>query len=113
MKRRTVWMPAGELEKWRKVMQSDDRRDYDDYGYRGTTVFCRSGQFDDGREFYLRIVTSITEGEPPWCECVFFEPGRDGTLHEAACTDVSDDLEGTWKAEIGGVEYRVDVKGLI
>lgn len=104
----TVDVPASDLAHWRKVMQAENPAEYAEYGHRGTVVFCATVSCD-AVVADIRVVTSITDGEPPWCECVLFEPGSDGTLHEVACTDVSDDLEGDWHAEVNRVNYIIRV----
>ena len=101
-------LPARDLRRWRKVMNSTNLRDFEEFGYRGTLIFCRSAPFGDGVEADLRVVTSISEGENPWCEVVFFKrSGRQ--MIESAVTDVSDDLEGDWYATIYGKDYILSV----
>lgn len=101
-------LPARDLRRWRKVMNSKSPRDFADFGYRGTVIFCMSAPFGDGIEADLRVVTSISEGENPWCEVVFFK--RSGCqMVESAVTDVSDDLEGDWSATIDGKDYVLSV----
>lgn len=101
-------LPARDLRRWRKVMNSKSPRDFADFGYRGTVIFCMSAPFGDGVEADLRVVTSISEGENPWCEVIFFKrSGRQ--MIESAVTDVSDDLEGDWPATIDGKDYVLSV----
>ena len=101
-------LPARDLRRWRKMMNSTNPRDFEEFGYRGTVIFCRSAPFGDGVEADLRVVTSISEGENPWCEVVFFKrSGRQ--MIESSVSDVSDDLEGDWYATIDGKDYILSV----
>lgn len=68
------------------------------------TVVAWGVAFDEGYDVDIKVCAS-NNGDPLWCEAVLFLNGS-----EVSCTDVADELVGTWELFDGEKVFQVDVK---
>jgi len=109
-KKSTIEISREDNTNFNFLMSAEAKPNLKELGYGEDSCVARwSTEFDDGIVADLKVCTS-EDGDPLWCEMVFFEKQDDGSLSEVCCTDVGDELTGDWSGYIDGVEHIVSVK---
>ena len=69
-----------------------------------STVKTWTVDFENGFEIDIKVCSS-EENSPLWCEAVLFYNG-----FECCCSDIEDELDGTWTLEYNNDKFVVHVK---
>jgi hypothetical protein len=99
----SITIPKRVIMDWNDKLR-DGGLDYDELGYpEYSTVAMWTAKFPDGCEVDIKVNTNTREDGDVWTEGVLFD--ENGC--ELSCTDVSDELDGTWYLYCGDTQYTV------
>lgn len=103
LKVQTIVIPQETLDEYRRLMTAS-KVDYGKHDIERYSIIEQwTANYGDGFEIDLKVCSGA-HPDPLWCEAVLFHYG-----HELVCSEVEDELAGTWQLESGGTRYHLEV----